>query len=161
MCGLQLLLVIPGPCPHHSIPVEMDESMTPSSLDLALFSPCSRCTEQPAQDNSSGPCVGPDPPMARWGLQQVPPVCFRGPADVRLPRVNERRNDAEEPESLEAPNSLRSDHYSYQQTPVGCPAPQGPGQSLFIDAVFQTLSCSFEKWCHQLSYFAEAIHNTL
>lgn len=32
------------PCPHRSVPVEMDESMTPSSLDLALPSYCNQCS---------------------------------------------------------------------------------------------------------------------
>uniref|UniRef100_A0A3P8RZV1 E3 ubiquitin ligase TRAF3IP2 n=1 Tax=Amphiprion percula TaxID=161767 RepID=A0A3P8RZV1_AMPPE len=34
-----------GPCPHQSIPVEMDERMTSTSLDLAWPPPCTQCTE--------------------------------------------------------------------------------------------------------------------
>lgn len=33
-----------GSCPHRSIPVETDESMTTSSLDLALVSSCHKCS---------------------------------------------------------------------------------------------------------------------
>ncbi|XP_062292960.1 E3 ubiquitin ligase TRAF3IP2 [Scomber scombrus] len=33
-----------GPCPHQSVPVEMDESMTSSSLDLAWPHPCQQCS---------------------------------------------------------------------------------------------------------------------
>ncbi|XP_074541942.1 uncharacterized protein LOC141802304 [Halichoeres trimaculatus] len=42
-----------GPCPHMSVPVEMDESMTPSSLDLAFFPPCRQCRED--AETSRGP----------------------------------------------------------------------------------------------------------
>ncbi|XP_042360039.1 E3 ubiquitin ligase TRAF3IP2 [Plectropomus leopardus] len=35
-----------GPCPHQSVPVEMDESMTPSSLDVAWPPPCKQCSGQ-------------------------------------------------------------------------------------------------------------------
>ncbi|XP_060908675.1 E3 ubiquitin ligase TRAF3IP2 isoform X2 [Labrus mixtus] len=34
-----------GPCPHMSVPVEMDESMTSSGLDLALAPSCKQCSE--------------------------------------------------------------------------------------------------------------------
>nr|XP_020469749.1 adapter protein CIKS isoform X2 [Monopterus albus] len=34
-----------GPCPHHSVPVEVDESMTSSTLDLAWPSSCKQCSE--------------------------------------------------------------------------------------------------------------------
>ncbi|KAK5853403.1 hypothetical protein PBY51_007190 [Eleginops maclovinus] len=34
-----------GVCSHRSVPVEMDESMTPSSLDLAWPPPCRQCSE--------------------------------------------------------------------------------------------------------------------
>ncbi|XP_034554835.1 adapter protein CIKS [Notolabrus celidotus] len=34
-----------GPCPHMSVPVEMDESMTPSSVDLAFAHSCKQCSE--------------------------------------------------------------------------------------------------------------------
>ncbi|XP_010734189.2 adapter protein CIKS [Larimichthys crocea] len=34
-----------GPCPHQSAPVEMDESMTTSSLNLAWPPPCKQCDE--------------------------------------------------------------------------------------------------------------------
>lgn len=37
-------LLLPGPCPHQSVPVEMDESMTSSSLDQAWPPPCRQCT---------------------------------------------------------------------------------------------------------------------
>ncbi|XP_008304759.1 adapter protein CIKS [Stegastes partitus] len=33
-----------GPCPHQSIPVEMDERMTSSNLDLAWPPPCTQCS---------------------------------------------------------------------------------------------------------------------
>ncbi|XP_041814742.1 E3 ubiquitin ligase TRAF3IP2 [Chelmon rostratus] len=33
-----------GPCPHHSVPVEMDERMTSSNLDLAWPPPCEQCS---------------------------------------------------------------------------------------------------------------------
>ncbi|KAF3844244.1 hypothetical protein F7725_013585 [Dissostichus mawsoni] len=33
-----------GGCPHQSVPVEMDESMTPSSLELACPPPCRQCS---------------------------------------------------------------------------------------------------------------------
>ncbi|XP_041661694.1 E3 ubiquitin ligase TRAF3IP2 [Cheilinus undulatus] len=35
-----------GPCPHMSVPVEMDESMTASSLDLAFTQSCKKCSEE-------------------------------------------------------------------------------------------------------------------
>ncbi|XP_026196727.1 adapter protein CIKS [Anabas testudineus] len=34
------------PCRHHSVPVEMDESMTPTSLDQFWSSWCNKCNEQ-------------------------------------------------------------------------------------------------------------------
>lgn len=36
----------PGPCPHQSVPVEMDESMTSSNLDLVWPPPCEKCSEE-------------------------------------------------------------------------------------------------------------------
>lgn len=39
------MLLLSGLCPHQSVPVEMDESMTSSSLDLAWPPPCRQCQE--------------------------------------------------------------------------------------------------------------------
>lgn len=48
----------PGPCPHPSVPVEMDESMTSSSLVLALPPPCQQCSghseQRPRQEREHG-----------------------------------------------------------------------------------------------------------
>lgn len=38
------MLLLPGPCPHQSVPVEMDESMTSSSLELAWPPSCKQCS---------------------------------------------------------------------------------------------------------------------
>lgn len=46
-------LLLSGLCPHMSVPVEMDESMTPSSLDLAFFPSCKQCQED--EETSRGP----------------------------------------------------------------------------------------------------------
>lgn len=37
-------ILISGPCRHQSVPVEMDESMTSSNLDLAWPPPCLQCS---------------------------------------------------------------------------------------------------------------------
>lgn len=74
-----------GPCPHRSIPVEMDEKMTPSNLDLVLPSSCQECVGQkqrsgrplgssrrPTEDTY--PHADPHPPQ--WRVQQVPRAAF-------------------------------------------------------------------------------------
>lgn len=38
-------MLLSGLCPHQSVPVEMDESMTSSSLDLAWQALCRQCKE--------------------------------------------------------------------------------------------------------------------
>ncbi|AWP19569.1 putative adapter protein CIKS-like [Scophthalmus maximus] len=40
-----------GPCPHQSAPVETDESMTSSSLDLVWPPSCKQCTRQAETSN--------------------------------------------------------------------------------------------------------------
>ncbi|XP_039981527.1 E3 ubiquitin ligase TRAF3IP2-like [Xiphias gladius] len=52
-----------GPCPHQSVPVEMDESMTSSSLDLVWPPSCQQCsghteTSKRPQDYGFEPCQG-------------------------------------------------------------------------------------------------------
>lgn len=39
------MVLLSGLCPHRSVPVEMDESMTSSSMDLAWPAPCRKCEE--------------------------------------------------------------------------------------------------------------------
>lgn len=47
------MLLLSGLCPHQSVPVEMDESMTSSSLNLAWLPPCRQCQEH----TDSSKCV--------------------------------------------------------------------------------------------------------
>lgn len=64
-----------GPCPHQSVPVEMDESMTPSSLDLAWPPPCQRCGGQAqtgGMQQDQRRCGGADPSATEDGRQPEP-----------------------------------------------------------------------------------------
>lgn len=54
------MVLLTGLCPHQSVPVEMDESMTSSSLNLAWPPPCRQCQEQ----TESSKCVD--------SLRQIP-----------------------------------------------------------------------------------------
>ncbi|XP_068433470.1 E3 ubiquitin ligase TRAF3IP2 isoform X2 [Clinocottus analis] len=60
-----------GPCPHQRVPVETDESMTSSSLDLNWPPACKQCsspTETSPQKQGYGQAGGPAHSDGPWGL---------------------------------------------------------------------------------------------
>ncbi|XP_076612623.1 uncharacterized protein traf3ip2a [Chaetodon auriga] len=64
-----------GPCPHRSVPVEMDESMTSSSLDLAWPPSCEQCsghTDSNARPQEHGyeQAKGAAPDVSQWRESQ-------------------------------------------------------------------------------------------
>ncbi|KAK5880593.1 hypothetical protein CesoFtcFv8_023605 [Champsocephalus esox] len=99
-------LLLSGGCPHQSVPVEMDESMTPSSLELACPPPCRQCSGRtvitrsqiPASHeqaggvaHTEGPWRLPEeqlqlPPRAEPPLHAMPPQR----ADARLHGLREQ-----------------------------------------------------------------------
>lgn len=115
------MLLLSGLCSHQSVPVEMDESMTASSLDLAWPPPCRQCQDQ------SVSCIG-AVPKSREALQTnlhpavVGPHVFHSQVWTYQHNVVASKNrlfshqlkDRMIQESLEAPLPLMSD--------VQCPA---------------------------------------
>ncbi|XP_074471787.1 E3 ubiquitin ligase TRAF3IP2 isoform X2 [Sebastes fasciatus] len=64
-----------GPCPHRSVPVEVDESMTSSSLDLAWPPSCKQCsghteTSRTPQEHSYKPAGGAANNVDQWSLPE-------------------------------------------------------------------------------------------
>ncbi|XP_038152420.1 E3 ubiquitin ligase TRAF3IP2 isoform X2 [Cyprinodon tularosa] len=98
-----------GPCSHRSIPIETDERMTVSSVDLAMMPSCNNCADHEEQ------AAHPDHPVRQQQL-------FYG----RHPMNDHRRavmgSSFEEPEFLEPPLPLMSnvnmDQHNLQQYPT-------------------------------------------
>ncbi|XP_029965486.1 adapter protein CIKS [Salarias fasciatus] len=70
-----------GPCPHHSMPVEMDERMSPSVLDSAWFPSCERCqrntgssTQEQGGPGGAAPSRNPDPEWRTAAARPPPPA---------------------------------------------------------------------------------------
>ncbi|XP_034384328.1 adapter protein CIKS [Cyclopterus lumpus] len=116
-----------GPCPHQRAPVETDESMTSSSLDLAWFPACKQCSCHPEtslQKHSYGQARGPAHNDDQWRLpgdqhQQDPRAAYRGapqPCSVTSSRPGQTNS------LLPAggwPHSLREQALLYERGPVG------------------------------------------
>lgn len=113
------MLLLSGLCPHQSVPVEMDESMTSSSLDLAWPPPCRQCQEHP--ESSKHVDMLRHIPKSTEAFHTdfhpagVCPRAFHGQVWTCNHNVMASRNrpfqlkDRMIQESLEAPLALRSD----------------------------------------------------
>ncbi|KAM7394999.1 hypothetical protein PAMA_006647 [Pampus argenteus] len=113
-----------GLCPHQSVPVEMDESMTSSSLDLAWPPHCQQCSRH-TETNKRPPDQGCKQTRGvdQWRLPNlagVLPHGYREPLYVQDPVVNPSRSfpspsnwpqdrSVEEAECLDIPLPLMSD----------------------------------------------------
>lgn len=90
-------LLLSGPCPHRSVPVEMDERMTSSGLDLAWPASCKQCsghteTSKRPQEHDYEEVRGAEYSVGQWRLPEIqlqhepraaPQPCFILPTQSR------------------------------------------------------------------------------
>lgn len=133
--------LLSGPCPHLSVPVEMDESMTPSSLDLALSSICKHCSGRPESSTQwqGYEEVEPDRPTAA-PHPRLMPTTHPGQMSRELPYKQgtmypcssdyhfRQVRSVEQGPSLEAPLPLMSDLEGSRYAPPFYHAAHAPGQ---------------------------------
>lgn len=104
--------MLSGPCPHKSVPVEMDESMTSSSLNLAWPPSCQQCsgdTESSKKQQDQG-CVqsgGVDQWRRPEDHHQLDPRV--APEPYSVPQIH--------PGQMKPPNPVGVLPHTYRETP--------------------------------------------
>lgn len=120
-------LLLSGPCPHQSVPVEMDESMTSSSLDLAWPPSCKQCrghTETSGQrplacggeqDGGTAHDVGQwRTPESRYQLEPGA-ACHAAPRPRFIPPAYSEHMNPLHPAGVWPPHGLREQAPLYQR----------------------------------------------